>query len=102
ELVTYAITVLKKVWRDGYAYKKAGVIVTGIVPETNVQAALFDTTDRSKHALAMEALDKVNKRYGKNTVSSASQGVNRNWKLRQDYLSAHFTTRWGDIIKVRV
>lgn len=102
ELIQYALTALQTIYRPGYRYKKAGVIVSAIVPEEQVQGSLFDTVDRSKHRVLMQTLDQINTRYGLATVKPAVQGGDSGWKLRREKLSPCYTTRWSDIITVRV
>jgi DNA polymerase V len=102
ELIKYAVAVLEAIYRKGYSYKKAGVIVSEIVPEDQVQAFLFDGVDRVKEGRLMETIDRLNARYGTNTVKVAQQGYDSRWKLRQEKLSPCYTTRWSDIIEVKV
>jgi DNA polymerase V len=102
EIVEYALKGLKSLYKKGYYYKKAGVMVTGLVSENTIQTAIFDTIDRGKVSKIMKALDKTNSIFGKDTVRLAVQGYKRKWKLRQERLSPNYTTRWGDILTVKV
>ncbi|MES2617031.1 MAG: Y-family DNA polymerase [Bacteroidota bacterium] len=102
EVVQRALLALDQIFEKGITYKKVGVIVSAIVPETAIQQNLFDTTDRSKMNSAMQALDALNMRYGKDTVKVAVQGYEKRWKLKQEKLSPNYTTRWKDIIEVKV
>lgn len=100
ELCRHAKAALKDIFKAGYCYKKAGVIVSGIVPEANVQASLFDTVDRSRQAKILQSMDSLNALYGRDTVRTAAQGFERKWKLRQEQRSPCFTTRMEDLIVV--
>ncbi|NLW58858.1 MAG: Y-family DNA polymerase [Firmicutes bacterium] len=100
ELIRYATAALRMIYRKGYRYKKAGVIVMAIEPEERIQGALFDRMDRAKHAAVMRSLDAINAKYGRDTIKVASQGLGGKWRLRQERLSPCYTTRWSDIIKV--
>jgi len=102
ELIRYALFALEAIYRKGYRYKKAGVLVLDIVPEDRVQGALFDRVDRAKHAAVMKTLDAINSRFGRDTLKMAVQGSGEKWKLRQEKLSPSYTTKWNDIITVRV
>ncbi len=103
ELIKYALNTFEAIYREGFRYKKAGVIVTDIVFEGQVQGSLFDRVDREKERALMRALDGINLRFGQSTVKLAVQGIgDRKWKLRQAKLSPCYTTRWNDIIKVKV
>jgi DNA polymerase V len=63
---------------------------------------VFDQVDREKHARLMQTMDRINSKYGPNAVKIATQGSGAKWKLRQEKLSQCYTTRWNDIITVRV
>jgi DNA polymerase V len=101
-LVKYALLALEAIYREGYRYKKAGVLVSEIIPEDQVQGSLFDRMDHGKQAEVMKTMDRLNARYGQNTVKIAAQGSGQKWKLRQEKLSPSYTTRWSDIIEVKV
>lgn len=100
ELVQVATWLLRQLWRDGYGYKKAGVIVGGIVPEGQVQAALFDERPREREQRAMAALDQLNARMGRDTVRVAAQGNRRRWRMRKELVSPGYTTRWDELLVV--
>ncbi len=102
EIVKYALMGLENIYRKGYHYKKAGVMLSGIVPENTIQTALFDSVNHTNQALVMKAIDKTNKHYGKDTVRLVAQGFKRKWKLRQEKLSPSYTTRWSDIVTIKV
>jgi DNA polymerase V len=102
ELIKYSLALLDLIYKEGYRYKKAGVIVSDIVPETRVQCSLFDCTDRAKQDALMHVMDKINARFGSNAVKIATLGNGVRWKLRQEKLSPSYTTRWNDIITIKV
>jgi DNA polymerase V len=102
ELVHYAEKGLGLIFKKGYQYKKAGVIVSGIVPETQVQTSLFDKSDRRKTKVLMAVTDSINRTNGRDTVRLAAQGFDRQWKLRQEKLSPCYTSRWTDLLTVKL
>lgn len=102
ELVKHALDALKAIYRKGYQYKKAGVIVTDIIPSSQCQANLFYDLDNEKHNKIMTALDKINSLYGTNKLRLGSQGFGRTWKLKNEKISPCYTTRIKDLIKVKV
>src|SRR5690554_131376 len=102
ELIRYASAALRVIYKKGYRYKKAGVIVMEIVPEDRAQGSLFDHVDREKEAAVMRKIDEINAKYGRDTLKVAAQGSGQKWQLRQEKLSPCYTNRWQDIIKVRV
>jgi DNA polymerase V len=102
ELTRYSLAALQTIYKEGYRYKKAGVIVFDIVSENLVQGALFDNVNRPKHDKIMKTLDRINGKFGRDALKLAVQGSGQRWKLRQEKLSPFYTTKWEDIITVRV
>lgn len=100
-LTKYALAALEAIYQRGYRYKKAGVMVAELVPQDRLQGSLFDRIDHAKQAAVMQAMDRINAKYGRDMVKIAAQGSGVQWKLRQEKLSPCFTTRWSDIITVR-
>ena len=101
EITSAATALLQQLFRKGYGYKKSGVRLSRITPATAVQGALFDTIDRPKHKLLMEAIDKINISQGRGSVRIVSQGSISNHTNRE-YLSPQYTTCWDDIIVVKI
>ena len=102
EITKNALTLLDKIYKKGYSYKKAGVIVSDIVPQNSRQLSLFSDKDPIKVNQVMEAMDKVNQTMGRNKVRLAVQGYDRKWRLKQEKLSPCYTTRFSDILNVRI
>jgi len=102
EIIRAAEAALAKIWLPGYIYKKAGVLLSQVIPESDFQLDVFayDGGIRIKRSL-MKAMDAVNQRWGRNTVYYAAQGVQRPWGMRQKRLSKRFTTRWEEIPTVK-
>lgn len=101
ELNHYAQIGLKAIFKEGYNYKKAGVIVMGLTPNNKTQLSFFNTSNPS-HQTLMSVVDKLNKSYGKNKIKFANQSLGRQWKMKQEKLSKSFTTRIDEIITVKV
>ena len=101
ELSKFANQALEKIFKQGYKYKKAGVIVLDLVPDNPRQIALFDNSN-PKHAPIMEAMDMLNAKYGQHSIKLASQDPKRLWKMRQEKLSPRYTTDLNDIITIKV
>ena len=88
------------------AYKKAGVIVSGIVPRASCSRTLSlfpedESVTNERNAKLMQAMDAVNQRYGRGVVHLASENA-ESWKPNQERQSPRYTTRWSDIIQVKV
>ncbi|KAA5541970.1 Y-family DNA polymerase [Adhaeribacter rhizoryzae] len=101
ELVSYALLALKAIYRDGYKYKKAGVLLDDISPATAMQGNIFDSIDRGKHLDLMQAIDLLTSKMGSGIVKVATEGTEKSWKMRQDYGTPCYTTRMEDILVVR-
>lgn len=86
-----------RIYRDGYRYKKAGVMCTALVPASQVQPDLFDPQDRSKSKRLMAALDAVNDRWGVGTLGYASSGLTKAWKTQSHRRSPAYTTNWAEL-----
>ncbi|MBR6691634.1 MAG: Y-family DNA polymerase [Bacteroidaceae bacterium] len=101
EIVKAATTELRRIFRKGYGYKKSGVRLSRITPANAVQTTLFDTMDRPKHKKLMEAIDRINAGMGHESVKLVSQGTITGHSNRE-YLSPQYTTRWEEILVVKV
>jgi len=101
ELINYALRGLQSIFKDGYQYKKAGVIVSEISPQRPLQADIFDTRNRDKYHKVMIAIDKLNASFGRQKVKIAAQGFDRKWKLKNEKLSPCYTTNIKDILVVK-
>ena len=100
KLIAAARRGLGAIWRPGYRYKKAGIMLLDLVPPASVQGALFDRPDTPRSRARMRAMDALNRRYGRDTVSFAASGRRRGWKLRSEFLSPRFTTAWHELLLV--
>ena len=95
-----AVKAVASIYKKGIQYKKAGVILTGIVPTDNHQLQLFNH-EHPKHLPLMRTIDFINKKYHAPKLKLGNQDLNRTWKMRQEYLSPHYTTNLKDIITVQ-
>ena len=101
ELSKFATQALKHIYKEGYAYKKAGVIVLDIIPADQVQLTLFEKRNE-KHIPLMQTVDKVNAAFGQQKIRLASQDQQRVWKMKQERLSPRYTTNLSDIITIHL
>jgi len=95
----YAVEAVTSIYKPGIKYKRAGVIVSGLVPTNERQLDLF-LAENPKHHKIMKVMDNVNDKYGYK-VKIANQDLKRTWKMRQEHLSPKYTTNINDIITVR-
>lgn len=101
DLVKYATHGLEKIFKDGYEYKKAGVILQDIIPENTCQLNIFSQPN-PKHKILMEAIDKINSNFGQQKIRLGSQSSGKVWKMKQENLSKHYTTDIDEIINIIV
>ena len=102
EITKQALMALKNIYKKGFSYKKAGVIVGDIVPENSKQLSLFSNKDSFKVKSIMCAVDHINQKMGRNKIRLAVQGFDRKWRLKQEKLSPCYTTRFSDVLEVKV
>jgi DNA polymerase V len=101
ELIRYALRGIEQIFRESYHYKKAGVILTALVPAHQVQTHLFDWHDRERSQRLMAALDAINTQWGTGTVRYGAVGVQPRWRMRCARRSPLYTTRWQELVVVR-
>ena len=95
-----AMTGLKRIHRVGYQYKKAGIIVMGLTPDTQNQLGLFYNED-PRHKVLMQTIDRLNKNCF-DQVKFGAQDLSKVWKMQQNHLSKRYTTRLNELIEVKV
>ena len=101
ELIRYALRGIEQIFREGYRYQKAGVILTALVPAHQVQTYLFDQHDRERSQKLMTAIDTINREWGSGTIRYAAIGLKPRWVMRCAQRSPRFTTRWEELVIVR-
>ena len=89
-------------YRPGYGYKKAGVVITKLIQEEGHNRSLFeDTAAVEKEVRLSSAIDRIQRSYGRSSVMLAVQGDGQ-IKMSQEHQSPHYTTLWEDIPGVKV
>jgi DNA polymerase V len=100
EINSAIIAALHHIFIPGTKYKKAGVMLTEIVPNNKVQLSFFDELDRDKHNRLMKAIDSINTKSGHTSIGVASQSFD-GFKMHREHLSPCYTTDWNDILIVK-
>lgn len=98
DLIGHAQAGIARIFREGFKYKKAGVMLTELSPAAMAQMPLWDDRDRPRRRLLMRALDSANGRYGAGAVFFAAEGIRKPWQMRRERLSPCYTTRWDQLI----
>lgn len=104
ELVSAALHALEACWRDGYRYKKAGVMLLDLHSGAAVQSAFTTPAPelQGRRASAMRALDTINRQLGRGTVTVATAGIAPAWRMKRGMCSPRYTTRWDELREVAV
>ena len=97
ELIKPAVQLVDKLYEQGRVYKKAGVMLSGLVPDATIQGNLFAEEANNNRRLLMSMIDNVNFAMRNDIVKFAASGTTRDWKMRQELRSPRYTTRWNEI-----
>ena len=99
-LSKHAVIGLQKIFKKGVHYKKAGVMIMGLIPTEKRQLSIFQNNN-NKHLTLMQSVDRIHKRFGPHRIKLANQDLNRTWKMKQEHLSQRFTTELNEIITIK-
>ncbi|TNC77698.1 DUF4113 domain-containing protein [Janthinobacterium lividum] len=92
---------LTLIYREVFKYKKAGIMLMNLQPDTQRQAVLFGAApDRARSAREMTTLDVINDRYGRDTVHLGSAGGVRRWAMLSENCTPRYTTSWTELPRV--
>ena len=101
EVVKTALNALETIFRNGYRYQKAGVILSHL-SDSNNNKNLFSSEKDEKINKLMKSIDNTNYRYGRSTLSLASAGVQKRWNMRKKYSSKIDTADFYSLPKIIV
>ena len=97
-----ALSGLRQIYRSGYAYQKAGVMLTGIIAASARPRTLFDdAAAQQKSATLMTTIDQINRRMGSGTMQLLGEGIRKNWSMRRENVSQRYTTEWNELAVAR-
>ncbi|NJD33455.1 MAG: Y-family DNA polymerase, partial [Betaproteobacteria bacterium] len=94
-LTRAALWGLKRIYREGYEYQKAGVMLMNLLPASVRQPDLFYAA-QNNDAL-MTVVDRINATWGRGTLRSAAEGITKAWGMKRERMSPSWTTRWEDL-----
>jgi DNA polymerase V len=97
-LIGTALRAAKAIWREGYRYQKAGVVLVDLYRPQELPAPLFPSRDPAKSAMLMQAMDAINAREGRGTIRPATVPHQPIWAGRQRQVSPRYTTRLDEIL----
>jgi len=101
EIMEYAALGVQKLFKPGYRYTKAGIMLDHLTSAEVFQGNLFDTEDRNLSARLMRAVDVANLRYGDHTVHVGTMGIRREWLAKFEMRTQRYTTSWDELVIVR-
>ena len=99
KIVKRSLEGIRKIYRPGYKYKKAGIILYGLSRQ-NVTKGLLDY-DREASDTIMQTIDNINNRYGGETIKIASEGIKKIWRMKRENVSPCYTTRFDELVEVK-
>jgi DNA polymerase V len=102
ELIRHTEYLLRKAYKKGFNYIKAGVMLSGILPEDSMQLSVFKSGNRIKQSSAMKVMDSINNIWGRDTLKIASSGIMQKWAMKRQHISQRYTTKWDELLSVRV
>lgn len=104
-LIKIAKKLTEKAFQQGRKYKKASVMLTGIIPKSEIQMDLFEPEIYTqKQFKLMESVDLINSKFGRNHAAFAATGLHKQdeqknkWLMNQNYLSKKYTTQWDELM----
>ena len=100
-LINSASRAARHIWRDGYRYAKAGIILLELTPAHEQSPSFFPSRDPEKSASVMRAMDLINLRYGRNALRPGIVTARPSWGMRRANLSPSYTTRADQLLQVR-
>lgn len=98
-LVQWALRIAKQLYRPGYAYKKAGVMLSSIQPAAVVQCSLFGSPSNTdgRDGMLMAMMDGINQKWGRGAIRVAAERRHHPWQMRRDHQSPRYTTAWDEL-----
>jgi DNA polymerase V len=100
ELIKPAVELVDTLYEKGQLYKKAGVMLSGIVPDESIQGNLFLTETKNSERKLMDMIDNINFSQRDDVLKFAASGTTRDWKMRQELRSPRYTTRWEELYEI--
>ncbi len=100
EIQEWSIKTLERIFKPGFEYRKAGIILSGLVPSENLTKRMFDDKAFQKQHNLMKAVDELNRKFGKDTVKFGSVKTEGTWKMKQTRKSSSYTTNWNELLLV--
>lgn len=102
DLIAIAHKLVQSIYKPGYGYKKAGVVLSNLQPQSSTQDFLFEPTyNASRKQRLMDIMDRWNNRCNTAKVFLAAEGLGQDW-YNEAYKSRRFTTRWDELLEIKI
>lgn len=101
EMLPIARRLAKQIWRDGYAYAKAGIMLGDLYPYDQAPRDLFTIEASPERQKLLSMMDHLNQQMGAGTMKLAAVGLQQNWMMRSEQRSPRYTTDWDDLICIK-
>ena len=106
DLIKAGISLLNKIYKPGYYYQKAGILLTEIIPQGKEQESLFNLDNlqykNPKKDLVIQKVDEINSLFGNNTLIFGSSGIKKEWKIKSEKRSDRYTTCFNEILTIKI
>lgn len=99
-LIKDALRAGRRLWRPGFRYAKAGVVLLDLARKAERPADLFPSMDGERRGRLMSAMDSVNMRYGRRTLTPACTSIQQGWSMKRQKLSLRYTTSFDEMLSV--
>jgi len=98
KLISAALVGLKSIYKTGFVYKKAGVLIDDVLPINKYQKSLFDDIESQKNSESlMKAIDGINNKMGSGTIKFIGEGLEKHWGAKAEKKTLHYTTNIDEI-----
>ena len=101
ELIKPAVKLVDSLYERGRLYKKAGVMLSGLVPDASIQSNLFVPENKNCERKLMDMIDNINFSQRDDVLKFAASGTKRDWKMRMELRSPRYTSRWDELFEVK-
>lgn len=100
ELQEWTLKILERIFKEGYDYRKVGIILSGLTPSEKLTKRMFDDEGFQRRHNLMKAIDEINRKFGKDTVRFGCVQTEGSWKMKQIRKSPCYTTNWQELLVV--
>ncbi|WP_440216880.1 Y-family DNA polymerase [Chromobacterium piscinae] len=100
EITNAALAGLRAIYKRGYLYHKAGIVLMEIGPRGVMQSDLFAAPPDPRREKLMQTMDAITRQFGRGTVRLAAEDMTQRWQMRQDVRSPRYTTRLEELLEV--